>query len=184
MELWNRLRYVLSPQFDLYEQVSKLVRGNVADIGFGTGFGTHLLTTNADSVTGYEVDDCGIRFAQRAFPISKLQFMHGDIQKGIDTGHLYNFIVMIDVIEHLKYDKQTLQNVKKLMAKGGTLVISTPNRLSRYKKAETHIREYAPKEFEALLKTAFVSVSLRDYKMELLTNQYENPMVGVCRNEE
>ncbi len=182
MELWNRLRYVLSPQFDLYEQVSKVVRGNVADVGFGTGFGTHLLTINAHQVTGYEVDDCGIRFAEKVFPIPKLQFRHGDIIKGIDEGP-YDFIVMIDVIEHIKHDKPVLLNVKKMMGKGGTVIISTPNRLSRYRKSDAHVREYAPKEFEGLLKTAFVNVGLRTYTLEPLVSQYENPLIGVCRNE-
>jgi 2-polyprenyl-3-methyl-5-hydroxy-6-metoxy-1,4-benzoquinol methylase len=183
MELWNRLRYVLSPQFDIYEQVSKVVRGNVADIGFGTGFGTHLLTTNAHYVTAYEVDDCGIGFAEKVFPIPKLQFKHGDISKGIDAGP-FDFIVMIDVIEHLKQDKQVLLNVKRMLHKNGTFIISTPNRLSRYRKADSHVKEYAPKEFEGLLKTAFVNVSLRTYKMEPLVSQYENPLVAVCRNED
>lgn len=182
MELWNRLRYVLSPQFDLYEQVSKVVRGNVADIGFGTGFGTHLLTVNAQKVTGYEMDTCGIRFAEKVFPMPKLQFRYGDIQKGIDDIG-YDFVVMIDVIEHLKHDKQSLLNVKKMLVNHGTLIVSTPNRLSRYRKADTHIREYAPKEFEALLGTAFPNVELRSYKMEPLASQYENPMVAVCRIE-
>jgi 2-polyprenyl-3-methyl-5-hydroxy-6-metoxy-1,4-benzoquinol methylase len=183
MELWNRLRYVLSPQFDIYEQVSKIVRGNVADIGFGTGFGTHLLTVNAHNVTAYEMDECGLNFAEKVFPIPKLQFKFGDIQKGIDDGP-YDFIVMIDVIEHIKHDKQALLNVKKMLNWNGTAIISTPNRLSRYRKADTHIREYGPKEFEGLLKTAFASVNLRTYKMEPLVSSYENPMVAVCRNEE
>jgi 2-polyprenyl-3-methyl-5-hydroxy-6-metoxy-1,4-benzoquinol methylase len=182
MELWNRLRYVLSPQFDLYEQVSKVVRGNIADIGFGTGFGTHILTVNAQSVTGYEMDECAIRFAQKVFPISKLQFRYGDIAKGINDGP-YDFVVMIDILEHIKHDKQALLNAKQMMANNGSLIISTPNRLSRYRKADTHVREYAPKEFEGILKMAFVSVSLRTYTLEPMVSGYENPMVAVCRKE-
>ena len=183
MVLWNRLRYVLSPQFDIYETVSKVVRGNVADVGFGTGFGTHLLTIHAQAVTGYDTDECGIRFAEKVFPIPKLQFKYGDIQKGIDEGP-YDFVVMIDVIEHIKHDKQALLNVKHMMKKGGTLIISTPNRLSRYRKADTHIREYAPKELEGILKTSFVNVSMRTYTLEPLTSGHENPLVAVCRNED
>lgn len=180
MELWNRLRYVLSPQFDLYEQVSRVVRGNVADLGFGTGFGTHLLTVNARSVVGYEMDTCAIGFAEKVFPIPKLQFKFGDIQKGIDDDG-YDFLVAIDVIEHIKHDKQALQNMKKMLGKGGQVIISTPNRLSRYRKADTHVREYAPKEFEGILKTAFANVSLRTYTLEPLVSGHENPMVAVCR---
>ena len=182
MELWNRLRYVLSPQFDLYEQVSKIVRGSVADIGFGTGFGTHLLTVNARNVVGYEMDSCALGFAQKVFPIPKLQFKFGDIQKGIDDNG-YDFVIAVDVIEHIKHDKQAVLNMKTMLNKSGQVIISTPNRLSRYRKADTHIREYSPKEFETLLKMAFVNVSLRTYTMEPLVNGYENPMVAVCRNE-
>lgn len=181
MELWNRLRYVLSPQFDIYEQVSKVVRGNVADIGFGTGFGTHLLTVNGGSVTGYEVDECAVRFAQKVFPIHRLCFKYGDIQRGIDD-HDYDFIVMIDIIEHVKQDKQVLQNVKEMLGANGSLIISTPNRLSRYRKSDAHIREYSPREFEAILKTAFVNVSMRTYILEPMVSGYENPVVAVCRN--
>ena len=182
MELWNRLRYVLSPQFDLYTEVAKVVRGNVADIGFGTGFGTHLLTMHAQSVIGYEKDMCAINFAQKVFPIPKLQFRFGDITQGIDDKG-YDYIVIIDVIEHIKYDKQALLNVKKMMKKNGSVILSTPNRLSRYRKADTHMREYSSKEFETLLKMAFVNVSLRTYVLEPMTNGYENPMIAVCRNE-
>ena len=60
--LWNRFKYVLSPQFDIYETVAKQVRGKVADVGFGTGFGTHLLINNADEVHGFEVDEGAIQF--------------------------------------------------------------------------------------------------------------------------
>lgn len=183
MELWNRLRYVLSPQFDIYEQVAKVVRGNVADIGFGTGFGTHLLTANARGVTGYEADTDAVGFAEKVFPIAKLQFKHGDITKGIEADGEYDFVVMIDIIEHIKHDKQALLNVKKMLRPSGTLIISTPNRLSRYRKADTHVREYAPKEFEGVLGLAFPSVSLRTFKLEPLASGYENPMVALCRIE-
>ena len=111
MIIWNRLKYVLSPQFDIYENIYKVVSGNVADIGCGTGFGTHLLTINSDNVHGYEVDDGALDFSKKVFPINSLQFLRGDIQEGIESDILYNFIIMIDVIEHLENDKKALENV-------------------------------------------------------------------------
>ena len=179
--LWNRLRYVLSPQFDIYEQLAGVVRGKVADIGFGAGFGMHLLSVNAAEVHGYEVDESAIDFACRVFPLKKMFFQRGNIEIGIDNKE-YDFVIMIDVLEHLKKDKQALLNVKKMLTKGGELILSTPNRLSRYRKAETHYREYAPKELEGILKRVFVSVSLRNYRLEPLASQYENPILAVCRN--
>lgn len=180
--IWNRFKYVLSPQFDIYDVVKKIVRDRVADIGFGTGFGTHLFNVNAKEVYGYEIDEDAIQFAKAVFPFKNLHFEYGDIVKGIDGS--FDYITMVDVIEHIKDEKIALANIKKMMAKGGSFICSTPNRLSRYRKSESHCREYAPKEFEGILKRTFVSVNLRNYHLELLASQYENPILAICRNEE
>jgi 2-polyprenyl-3-methyl-5-hydroxy-6-metoxy-1,4-benzoquinol methylase len=180
--IWNRFKYVLSPQFDIYDVVKRVVRNKVADIGFGTGFGTHLLNVNAKEVYGFEIDENAIQFAKAVFPFKNLHYEYGDIVKGI-SGQ-FDYIVMIDVIEHIKDDKTALDNVKAMMAKDGTLILSTPNRLSRYRKGESHVREYAPKELGGILKRHFVSVRICNYRLEPLASQYENPLVAVCRNDE
>ena len=182
MILWNRFKYVLSPQFDIYTEVSKVIRGRVADVGFGTGFGTHLFSVNAKEVVGFEMDEEAINFAEKIFPLPKLRFVFGDISKGIDANN-FDYVTMIDVIEHMKYDKRTLENAKKMMNENGTLILSTPNRLSRYRKSVAHVREYAPKELEHLCRNVFVNVSLRDHNLEPLASQYQNPLVAVCRNK-
>jgi 2-polyprenyl-3-methyl-5-hydroxy-6-metoxy-1,4-benzoquinol methylase len=181
--IWNRFKYVLSPQFDIYNVIKSVVRDKVADIGFGTGFGTHLLNVNAKEVYGFETDENAIKFAKAVFPFRHLHFEYGDIAKGIDaTG--FDYVVMIDVIEHLEDEKRALANVKAIMARGGTFICSTPNRLSRYRKGESHVREYAPKELEGILKRTFVSVNICNYRLEPLASQYENPLIAVCRNTE
>lgn len=181
MIIWNRLKYVLSPQFDIYEEVAKVVRGTVADIGFGTGFGAHLLTQHAERVVGYELDEDAIRFASKVFPLKNIMFQHGDIQKGIDEHSVYDYVVAIDVIEHIKYDNKALQNIKAMLKKNGQFILSTPNRLSRYRKSENHVREYGPKELGGLLKKVFVSVDLRNHLLEPLASPYQNPILAVCR---
>lgn len=180
MVIWNRLKYVLSPQFDIYEEASKVVRGAVADIGSCTGFGAHLLTVNAQSVVGYEIDEDALQFSQKVFPVKHLTFRYGNILTGIDEGP-YDFVTMIDVIEHIKYDQKALRNIKKILKPTGQLILSTPNRLSRYRKSENHVREYGPKELEGLLNKVFPNVSMRNHKLEPLASQYENPLLAVCR---
>lgn len=182
MILWNRFKYVLSPQFDIYTEVAKVIRGRVADVGFGTGFGTHLFCVQASEVIAFEVDEGSINFAEKVFPLPKLRFIYGNIDKGIDANS-FDFVTMIDVIEHMKYDKRVLEHAKKMMNKNGTLILSTPNRLSRYRKSANHVREYAPKELESLCRKVFVNVSLRDHQLEPLASQYQNPLVAVCRNK-
>lgn len=180
MEIWQRMKYLLSPQWDTYETIAPVITGNVADIGFGTGFGTHLLTRNADNVIAYEVDECAINFAMKAFPIPKLQFRYGDIEKGIDDGP-FDYIILIDVIEHTRDDRKVLANISKMLD-GGTLILSTPNRMSRYRKAETHAREYSPHDLAVLLTTYFTNVRIATYGFAPVVHGYENPLVALCDN--
>ena len=176
MILWNRMKYLLSPQFDIYRVVSKVVSGQVADVGFGTGFGMHLLAQNAE-VIGYEIGESGIEFAQDVFP--NLTFKYGDIREGIEGS--FDFVIMIDVIEHIRQDKKALENARKMLKPKGKLILSTPNRLSRYRKSKNHVREYAPKELEGVLKRFYNSVELKDYELKPLVSEYMNPIIAVCR---
>ena len=168
---------MLSPQYDIYKAISKVVSGQVADIGFGTGFGMHLLAQNAE-VTGYEVDAGSIDFAKDVFPY--LTFKQGDIRKGIEGK--FDFVIMIDVIEHIRQDKKALENARDMLSPKGKFILSTPNRLSRYRKSKNHIREYAPKELEGVLKRVFSIVELKDYQLKPLISEYENPLIAICSN--
>ena len=178
--IWNRLKYVLSPQFDIYKVLAGVIRGKVADIGFGTGFGTHLFSRNADEVHAYDMDEGAIKFAQEVFPLKNLNFEYGDISSGIEEKG-FDFVIMIDVIEHLQDDVSALENAKKMLDWTGRFICSTPNRLSRYRKSENHVREYSPRELEDALKKVFAVVSLRDYRLDPLSSIYENPILAVCR---
>lgn len=172
---------MLSPQFDIYEQVAKTVSGLVADIGCGTGFGTHLLSRNADYVTGYEVDSTAMGFAQRAFSNGKINFYGADITDGVWDQGGFDYVVMIDVIEHIKNDTAAVKNCEGLLNANGTFICSTPNRLSRYRKSDHHVREYSPDELKELLSSVFNNVGMVDYKLQPLESEYTNPILGVCQ---
>ncbi len=177
--LWNRLKYVMSPQFDIYAMLADHVTGKVADVGFGTGFGSHLLLANAAEVYGFDVDEDAVRFARSAFPFKNLHFEAGDIALGIPGQ--FDFVLMIDVIEHIKDDTAALRNALKMLVPGGAFICSTPNAMSRYRKADTHVREYTPKELARILGQVFKSVELRNHAFDILS-KYDNPIVALCRN--
>lgn len=178
-DLWGRLRYVLSPQFDIYEEVAKVVSGEIADVGSGTGLGTHLLARNANVVTGYDVDEGACSFAQRTFSNGKVGFLRGSITAGIGIRG-YDFVVMIDVIEHIREDSLAIQNCKRMLKKDGTLICSTPNKLSRYRKSEYHVREYSPQGLKALLGRSFDSVDILNFQLQPIESDYANPLIALC----
>lgn len=177
-EIWNRLQYVLSPQFDIYEQASKIVNGRVADIGCGTGFGTNILARNAIHVDGYDFDPHARNFASRVFSNRKLHFWQGDIaDPDWSCPKIYDYVLMIDVIEHIVQDVRAITNCKKMLKSGGTFILSTPNTLSRYRKSDNHIKEYKPSEIKGLLDNIFKEVEIVDYMFKPATSIYMNPIV-------
>ena len=177
--LSNRIRYVLSPQFDIYEQIAKVVYGQVADIGFGLGFGTQLLKARADQVDGFEIDPEAIRFARSAFAHCA-RFLRGDIaRQRLETK--YDYVVMVDVIEHIALPKQAVRNVAESLTDDGIFICSTPNKASRYRKSENHIREFSPEELKTLLGECFQIVELKTYPWNPIQTGYENPLIAVCK---
>ena len=178
--LWGRLTYMLSPQFDIYEQVSKVIYGKVADIGSGTGFGTHLLVRNSDHVTGYEVDAAAMKFATRAFSNGKIKFISANICGAMPKNE-YEFVTMIDVIEHIEEDHIAVYNCSNMLVYGGTFICSTPNRLSRYRKSDYHAREYSPDELKNLLELVFETVKIVDHQLNPIETEYSNPIIGICQ---
>ena len=181
-DLWGRLTYVLSPQFDIYEQIAGVVNGKVADIGCGTGFGTHLLTRSAQYVRGFDIDEKAISFAKRCFENHAINFEVGSVGDAAERYEgRYDFVVMVDVIEHIREDSLAIQCCKKLLRKDGTLICSTPNRLSRYRKSKYHIREYSPADLKGLLSRVFLISDILDFQMQPIESGYENPIIGMCQ---
>ena len=180
--LLNRMLYMLTPQFDIYEQVADIVRGEVVDLGCGLGFGTQLFIRNAESVVGYDLEGDFIDFARRSFTNPKLNFHKADIlNRGVDKiRRKFDFVVMIDVIEHIGYDQEAIKEASLMLAPGGAFICSTPNRLSRYRKSDNHVREYSPDELEHLLSSVFNNVKICSYGLERLKLKTQNPLIAMC----
>jgi len=176
--LSNRLKYVLSPQADIYKQISEITSGWIADVGCGLGFGSNLLLKNAKLVCGYDIEY--LDFAKWSFP--NVKFIKHDITEN-PLPYVYDYIVMIDVIEHIKNDELAIENSLKSLKENGTFILSTPNKMSRYRKSVNHIREYTPKELRALLQNQFGNVRLMSYNWANIETEYENPLIAICKKE-
>lgn len=173
--LSNRLKYVLSPQADIYKQMSEVVSGWVADVGCGLGFGSNLLTKSARLVCGYDIDY--LDFAKWAFP--RVKFLRHNITDKV-LPYKYDYILLVDVIEHIEQDKLAIENLKQSLKDHGTLILSTPNSASRYRKSENHIREYTPETLKNLLESVFSNVKLMSYGWNPIETGYENPLIAKC----
>lgn len=146
-----------------YVWASMFVRGlSVLDAGCGHGYGCDYLSNVAKSVVGVDSDEKAIRFASRNYRASNLTF---DV---MDIGHLrfdqgsFDAVISFEVIEHLTDVSSYLGEIQRVLRRGGSFLLSTPNKRFHDRFSKTgkplsrfHVREYYPDELLDLLNKYF-----------------------------
>jgi len=182
--MWRRMRYMLSPQWDIYMSFRKWFHNyRVLEVGFGTGAGVLQYCNNARIVDAIEPDPGAVDFANKCFPISNVNWILGDITK-YDTPKKYNAVVMIETLEHIKDWKRALENICNLLTGKGILIMSARNNnadLRRWK--ELHEREWSAKELKDSLSYYFPIVNLYDYSLKIEQDERSKltPLVAICK---
>lgn len=118
----------------------RAAHASVLDFGAGSGELVAALRERSIEAEGLEFAQEARRFCLEHRGFSLLS----DLQALPPDG--YGVISMIEVIEHLTQLQSTLSDLNRLLAPGGTLLISTPNRLGlRARREKGHWREAAKK---------------------------------------
>lgn len=114
--------------FESHAIVYNLIRGqtNILDIGSATGYVGEHLKKKGCHVWGIEIDPQAAKVSR-----SHLEKVYiGDvkeIQKMPIREHFFDYILMQDVLEHIRDSKGVLRSLQKYLKKGGAIIISTPN---------------------------------------------------------
>lgn len=146
-----------------YEYAKNFVKNKkVLDFGCGSGYGTELLSENAESIIGVDISKEAVNYAKKNYILPNLDF------KTISelTDEKFDVITSFQVIEHVPNDIEYVTKLKKLLKPGGCLLISTPDkkhRLFNYIQKPWnifHLKEYTPKSLESLLQKQFNKVDI------------------------
>lgn len=141
-----------------YEWAGAWVQGvHVLDIACGAGYGSKMLAeAGAQSVVGVDVSDAALDHARRHYGDGDvISFEYGDIATfaGRDGG--YDLVTCFETIEHVPDYDAALKNLVRLVAPGGTMLISSPYRPLTTPGARSvnapprnvfHVREFLPGE--------------------------------------
>ncbi len=118
-------------QFRLWAQHAP---ANAQLLDAGAGYGQYVYYMSRFSklwkISGIDVkkeqiDDCNQFFA-RIGKSEQVQFLEGDLTKFV-APQAQDFILCVDVMEHIEEDEQVFHNFYQSLKKGGTLLISTPS---------------------------------------------------------
>ena len=145
-----------------YDYVARYVRGaRVLDAGCGEGYGTDRLSAVAAETTGVDLEEPVIRRAASRYP--RARFEAANLVSLPYAGASFDAVVSLQVIEHLHSPQEFLAECARILAPGGVLIVSTPNRLTFSPdglRNPFHTFEFAPDELRAAMAQQFGSIEL------------------------
>ena len=151
----------------VYEYATQFMQEKrVLDAGCGEGYGAHLLAQHAKEIVAIDRNKKTIVRARQRYSLPNLKFYTQDVEQlGEYPPHSFDVACCLHTIEHLKHPNRFLTNIGKLLSEQGTLLISTPNRHSPFRRATEmewpyHEKEYTAAEFHELLLSHFKNVQI------------------------
>jgi ubiquinone/menaquinone biosynthesis C-methylase UbiE len=152
-----------------YAMLDNIVKGKIVlDVASGEGYGTNLLSKNADLVIGVDIDVRSIQDATLKYKSSKLIFKQGDIGSLPFPDSYFDIVVCFETIEHVEDYLAALNEIKRVLKSEGILVISTPDK-KWYTDARNHYNQYHKKEF---YEKEFQLLLNKFFKETILLHQY------------
>lgn len=139
-----------------FRKIAKYLKGNILEVGCGTGNFTKSLVKYGNVWT-IDIDPHFIKETARSLN-KKVKIGYGDIEKGkyfFKKKH-FDTIVCFNVLEHIENDKIAVENLNKLLNKGGILLLIVPAHPLLFGSLDTHVghfRRYVKEKLLELLKS-------------------------------
>jgi SAM-dependent methyltransferase len=136
----------------------------VLDSGCGTGYGSYFFARNgALEVYGIDISGEAIDFCTHHYSAPNLFFKKADAAKLDFMDEYFDIICAFEVIEHIEDINRFIIQSKRVLKKGGALIISTPNKNFQSEESKDpsnpyHVREYYFEDFKFLLNAYFEQV--------------------------
>ena len=166
---WTGERLVTNVQGDValehlhrYALAMELARDRaVLDVACGEGYGSNLLARVARHVIGVDIDPKSVCCATRKYSRNNLSFRTGNgINLPVESSSV-DLVVSFETLEHLAEHDHMLEEIKRVLVPGGTLIMSTPDRrnysdIPGYTNP-FHVKELYVDEFGELISRHFSS---------------------------
>ncbi len=158
---WSLMHILRYSMFANYVVQNNYV--NILDVGFGDNVMTESLDkiNYAGKYTGIDLNEQFVTEAQKTTDVQyTTEFLYTSIFQ-LDEDKKFDCIILGELIEHLTPEeaKEFLKQANKVLIDGGSIVISTPNKINGVRVwVEDHEDEFALEELKALVKSSGFSI--------------------------
>lgn len=169
--LYSDIDRVYSKHFNLKQKP----RNGKKVLDVGMGFGFDLITKYREGYDCFGFDNDRFRVAKTRNMFKK-NGVHAKLKVGTATRipfgrNMFDEVICHHVIEHVQDDRKILREIYRVMKKGGTLYLRTPNVHNLHTKFHmkiksknpytdrTHVREYSKSDLVKLVKEAGFKVT-------------------------
>src|SRR4030042_6405078 len=115
----------------IIEEIDPRQGDRILEIGCGDGFYLHLLSNlgiNNLEIVGCDIDSNALASARKNLKGKNIRLIKNDLMKGLPfKNNFFDKIIMSEVLEHLPDDLKGLREAKRVLKRGGKLVVSVPN---------------------------------------------------------
>lgn len=146
-----------------YHLVAPFIAGKrVLEAGCGEGYGAALMARHAAHVVGVDYDEPALALAARRHVAPNLEFRAVNLlDLAARSPGEFDVVTNFQVLEHLEDPSPFLRAAAACVKPGGTLILTTPNRLASVSENPYHVHEYMAAELGELLARFFARVEVR-----------------------
>jgi SAM-dependent methyltransferase len=137
----------------------------VLELASGEGYGAAILARNAERVIAVELDGDAVAHSRGKYRLDNLEFVVGsmlDLDPYPDGS--FDLVVCFEAIEHVREQRELIEEIARVTGPEGVVVLSTPDRDSYNAMLDEpnpfHVRELNQSELLALLRPHFQHVTL------------------------
>jgi len=158
------LRVTYLQSLAAYEYAEQFVSGKrVVDCGCGEGYGTALLAERSTLSIGIDLDPDVVAYAATKYRAAeRATFAAASVDALPIADGSADVVVCFQVLEHLPNPGGFLREVRRVLAPGGILMLTTPNLLVTGARPNPHhVHDYTPDDLRTLLAGVFDDVEVR-----------------------
>lgn len=117
-----RARYIFAKK-----NIDALGLKKILDVACGVGYGSEILAKGGNRVFAIDIDEEAIEYAKRKYKSSTIKYRVSSAEKTPFKGRLFDAVVAFEMIEHLSNPDLFLIEMRRVLKRGGVMILSTPN---------------------------------------------------------